>query len=148
LSRALGLRIVAVAVLALFANCAPAFSGSVRVENAWLRWLPAGVPSAGYLTLINDGDTAVALIAAESADFREVTIHRSVEHAGTMTMEQVQEISIGPHSRVDFAAQGYHLMLMNPVRPIDTQAQVSITLRFRDGSSQPAHFQVRKGASQ
>lgn len=139
-------RIAAIALLASFAHWAPALASPVRVEDAWVRWLPAGVPAAGYLTLINDGDTPVALVAAESADFRDVSIHRSFEHAGAVRMEQVQEISVGPHSRLDFAARGYHLMLMNPVTPIDRQAQVSINLRFRDGSSLPVRFQVRKAS--
>src|SRR5271169_4584354 len=28
---------------------------SIRVKDAWIRWLPAGVPSGGYATLINTG---------------------------------------------------------------------------------------------
>ena len=121
---------------------APAAS-SIRVDDPWIRWLPAGVPAAGYFTLINTGDESVALIAAVSADFRDVSIHRSVERRGVMQMEEVREIVVDPHSRLELAAKGYHLMLMNPLRPIESEKRIPVTLRFRDGTSLTVPFEVR-----
>jgi copper(I)-binding protein len=117
---------------------------SIRVEDPWIRWLPAGVPAAGYLTLVNTGDEPVALIAAVSADFGDVSMHRSLERGGVMQMDEVGEIIVDPHSRLELAAKGYHLMLMNPARPIESQKHVPITLRFRDGTSLTVPFEVRK----
>jgi periplasmic copper chaperone A len=126
---------------------APGAAPAIRVDDPWIRWLPAGVPAAGYLTLINSGDRSVALIAAESADFGSVTIHRSVAREGIMQMEEVKEIVVGAHSQLDFGANGYHLMLMNPLRPIESTKQVPITLRFRDGTSLTILFEVRANAA-
>lgn len=137
----------ALLVWASFGSASPSTPGAapaIRVDDPWIRWLPAGVPAAGYLTLVNSGDGPLALIAAESADFGSVTIHRSVARQGTMRMEEVKEIVIGAHSRLDFGAQGYHLMLMSPLRPIELAKQISITLRFRDGSKLTIPFEVRK----
>jgi copper(I)-binding protein len=134
----------------LFGSASPSAPGAapaVRVDDPWIRWLPAGVPAAGYLTLVNTGDESLALIAAESADFGSVTIHRSVAREGIMRMEEVEEIAVGPHSRLDFGAQGYHLMLMNPQRPLEAAKQIPITLRFRDGTSLTIPFEVRKSAA-
>jgi len=117
---------------------------SIRVDDPWIRWLPAGVPAAGYFTLINTGDTSVALIAAASADFRDVSIHRSVERGGVMQMEEISEVIVDPRSRLELAAKGYHLMLMNPVRPIESEKRIPITLRFRDGTALTVPFEVRK----
>ncbi len=122
----------------------PVAAPAIRVDDPWIRWLPAGVPAAGYLTLVNAGDGSLALIRAESADFGSVTIHRSVARGGITSMEEVKEIPLGPHSRLDFGAQGYHLMLMNPQRPIESAKQISITLRFRGGASLTIPFEVRK----
>ena len=36
----------------------------IEVSAAWIRWLPAGLPAAGYATLVNTGDTPVSLISA------------------------------------------------------------------------------------
>src|SRR5271170_2942515 len=82
-------------------TAAPGAALSIRVDDPWIRWLPAGVPAAGYFTLINTGDESVALIAAMSADFRDVSIHRSVERGGVMQMEEVREIMVDPHSRIE-----------------------------------------------
>ena len=123
---------------------APGAARSIRVDDPWIRWLPAGVPAAGYFTLSNTGDESVALVAAVSADFRDVSIHRSVERGGVMQMEEVSEIIVDPRSRLELAAKGYHLMLMNPVRPIESEKRIPITLRFRDGTALTVPFEVRK----
>jgi copper(I)-binding protein len=123
---------------------APGAALSIRVDDPWIRWLPAGVPAAGYFTLINTGDVSVALIATVSGDFRDVSIHRSIERGGVMHMEEVKEIIVDPHSRLELANKGYHLMLMDPVRPIESEKRIPITLRFRDGTSLTVPFEVRK----
>jgi copper(I)-binding protein len=122
----------------------PSAVPSIRINDPWIRWLPAGLPAAGYLTLVNTGEGSVVLIAAESANFGSVTIHHSIDREGIMRMEEVKEVAIGPHSRLDFGAQGYHLMLMNPLRPTESAQQIPITLRFRDGASLTIPFEVRK----
>jgi periplasmic copper chaperone A len=143
-------RLLSAAVLLVYvtlgAVCPAAQSAApaVRVDDPWVRWLPAGVPAAGYLILVNTGDRPIALIAAESKDFGSVTIHHSLTRGGTVQMEEAKEIAVGPHSRLDFAANGYHLMLMNPLRPIESANQIPITLRFRNGDSLTILFEVRK----
>ena len=61
-----------------------------------------------------------------------------------MHMEEVKEIIVDPHSRLELATKGYHLMLMNPVRPIESEKRIPITLRFRDGTALTVPFEVRK----
>lgn len=119
---------------------------AVKVESAWIRWLPAGVPLAGYATLTNTSERPIVLVAAASAYFHEVSIHRSVRTAGTMQMSPAGKITIAPHAKLDFASLGYHLMLMQPSEPLDSksQSQVPITLRFADGSSLDVPFMVRR----
>ncbi len=116
----------------------------IRIDAAWIRWLPAGLPAGGYMSLTNIGDTAVNLVAASSPAYAEVSIHRSVESGGTITMQPVTQITIEPHSRVDFAAAGYHFMLMQPAKPLEPGGHVPISLRFADGSSLEVQFEVRK----
>ena len=38
----------------------------IEVVAAWIRWLPAGLPAAGYATLVNRGDKPLSLISASS----------------------------------------------------------------------------------
>ncbi len=117
---------------------------SIQVKDAWIRWLPAGVPAGGYATLINTGDKPVTLIGASSAVFAEAMVHRSIARAGTMEMSPVERITIDPHSTLDFAASGYHLMLMQPSRSLVAGSYVPITLRFAGGGQLTVQFEVRK----
>lgn len=122
---------------------------AIRIDEAWIRWLPAGVPAGGYATLTNTGDKTLTLISVSSPYFEDIMIHRTVRRAGTMEMEPVEGIRIEPHSSVRFASMGYHLMLGKPTTPLESIDRVPMTLRFADGSSLTAPFEIRKpGAGQ
>ena len=128
---------------AAFAN-ASAPAPSIRIENAWIRWLPSGVPAGGYLTLTNTGERALTLIGASSTAFGMVSVHRTVHHGGNVGMEPAGRISIAAHSTLDFAAAGYHLMLMDASTPLKPGDHVSIILSFADGTSLSVPFEVRQ----
>ena len=150
----------ALAVLAVFAGaaggwCARAVdtaasgderaSGDVRVTDAWIRWLPAGLPAAGYFTLTNTGPTERVIIGASSADFGDVSLHRSRLENGVSGMEPVDALVLKPHTAVRFAEGGYHLMLLQPKRALHPDDSVTITLRLRDGAPVTAPFAIRAG---
>jgi len=116
----------------------------VSIHDAWIRWLPAGVPAGGYLTLRNDGDSAAVLTGASSREYSEISLHRSVTRDGVAAMEPVTQIVIPPHQSLRFAAGGYHLMLSQPTRAILPGDQVHIEFHFSDGSSAEAAFAVRR----
>jgi copper(I)-binding protein len=117
---------------------------TVRVLAAWIRWLPAGLPAAGYLTLTNTGDKALALEAASSPYYGDVSIHRSIAHGTRIEMTPVKELELEPHTTLEFESAGYHLMLMQPTASADTAAKIPLTLRFSDGSSLLVPFEVRR----
>jgi copper(I)-binding protein len=105
---------------------------AVQIRDAWVRWLPGNLPAGGYVTLVNTGDRPVSLIAASSPDYALVSMHRSHTAAGTSQMLPVNKITVGAHSSLEFAAQGYHLMLERPKKPLQPGDHVSVTLQFAD----------------
>ena len=115
----------------------------LTIQDAWIRWLPADLPAAGYLTLINTGARPLNLIAATSPAYTQVTLHRTVNRGGGMQMTAVEHITIDAHSSLDFAATGYHMMLMQATKPLRPADRVPITLRFADGSTVLVQFEVR-----
>lgn len=117
---------------------------TVRVEDAWIRWLPANLPAAGYATLNNIGGKPVTLLAASSSKYGEISFHRNRTQGGTREMVPVDKITINPHSSFNFAAAAYHMMLMQPTQSIKPGDHVPITLRFADGSTLTVEFEVRK----
>ncbi|MBS0431033.1 MAG: copper chaperone PCu(A)C [Proteobacteria bacterium] len=116
---------------------------TVRVEHAWIRWLPANLPAAGYATIRNDGDQSLALDGADSPDYGMAMLHRSVRKDGNDRMEMVDAIAIPAHASVQLAPGGYHLMLTEPKRPIKPGDTVHVRLHFSDGTALDAAWVVR-----
>ena len=119
----------------------------MKIRNAWVRWLPgnlpAGLPAGGYVTLVNNSDQPISLIAASSPDYALVSIHRSRTTGGISQMLPVNKITVGAHSTVEFAAQGYHLMLERPTRALRPGDRVSVTLQFAGSAAVTASLAVR-----
>ena len=137
--------IVSGAVLALAGIaplCAqPAFA--VHAADAWIRWLPGNLPAAGYITLTNQGTASQVLVGASSADYGDITLHRTRKTQGVSAMAPVSSITLVPGTSVDFAEQGYHFMLMQPHRSVRAGERVAITLHFSNGQSIIVTFAVR-----
>jgi hypothetical protein len=119
---------------------------AVQIKAAWIRWLPGGVPLAGYATLTNVSDQPVVLSSVTSDTFHDLSLHQTLHTGGTVRMSPLERISIAPHTTLDFEARGIHLMLMQPRETFDPRGSVLITLHFADGSSQTVQFQVRTSA--
>jgi periplasmic copper chaperone A len=124
---------------------APPSSGpsQLSIRDAWIRWLPSGLPAAGYMTLVNGSDRALELTAVSGDAYREIGLHRSVTQSGMSRMESVNAISVPPHSALRFEAGGYHLMLMQPTHALAPGDHVALTLHFAGGATRSVNFEVR-----
>jgi copper(I)-binding protein len=130
-------------LLSIWACAVTAQVAPIEIRDAWIRWLPADIPSGGYLTVINHGDASVQLVGASSLDYGEISIHRSSEHNGSMQMAMVDSIAVPGHSTLVFAAQGYHLMLLQPKKVLKPGDRVTIVLKFLSGASLATQFELR-----
>jgi copper(I)-binding protein len=116
----------------------------LRADDAWIRWLPANLPAAGYVTLRNLSNQPVALIGASTLDYAGAMFHESRNQHGVEKMLSVESIVIRPHAEVAFAPEGLHIMLMEPKRAIQPGDHVLVTLHFAGGQSLQVQFEVRK----
>jgi copper(I)-binding protein len=139
----LGLLIALAALVAAASGAGAPDSGVPRVDAAWIRWLPGTVPAAGYLTLTNVGDRPAVLLSASSPLFGDISLHRTVNRAGSMEMAAVDRITIPPHATLAFETTGYHMMLMQPAVSVKPGMHVTVTLRFADVPPVPVDFEVR-----
>ena len=121
----------------------PAFAAGIAVQQPWVRWLPVGLPAAGYATLVNAGDTPVSLVGVSSPDYGAVMIHRSLDRGGMERMVMVDSIPVPPHGRAALTPGGYHLMLMQPRHAIRPGQQVTLIFTFADGSTIAVQAPVR-----
>jgi copper(I)-binding protein len=119
---------------------------AAQIKTAWVRWLPGGVPLAGYVTLANVSDRPIVLTSATSVVFHDVSLHQTILAGGAVRMSPLDRITIAPHATLDFEARGIHLMLMQARETLDLNNPVSITLHFTDGSSLTVPFQIRTAA--
>lgn len=148
LSRLIGFIVPAAMGMLLNAATFAAESGlSVQVTEAWIRWLPANVPSGGYMLLTNTGTTSRVLMGAISPDFGDISIHQTRTSNGMSEMVAVDSLEVKPQSSLRFAPGGYHLMLMQSKRALHAGDRVTITLRFADGHSLEVPFEVRAASA-
>ena len=115
--------------LLLLAAAAPAWAGSLKVSNGWIREAPPGAMMlAGYATVSNDGAKALTVCKASSPDFDDVSIHRSSVVNGVSRMEEVPRLKVPAKGQVRLEPGGLHLMLMDPKRELKAGDRVDIRL--------------------
>lgn len=137
----MGAALVALSATAFAA--APPTSPDAQVEHAWIRWLPAKLPAAGYAVIRNVGDDNLRLTGASSPDYGMVMLHHSRLAQGDSTMEMVDHLDIPAHGSVTLAPGGYHLMLSQPTHPIKPGDRVKVTFEFAGGGELQTDFSVR-----
>ena len=88
-------------------------NSALEFENVWVRAMPPFQPnSAGYFTLTNRGDVAVAIVSASSNVSDSVELHTTRKVDGLVRMEKLEGLVIAPGERVELAPGGKHLMLL------------------------------------
>lgn len=131
-------------LFALFVFVAlPAHAAGVTVRDAWIRYINAGVPAAGYFTLVNDTDRPVRLTGVTSPVFKEAMLHKTMMGSGMARMESVPSIEVPAHGELEVAPGGYHVMLIGPLRKLSPGDRVPIILEFAGGDTVTAQFTAR-----
>ena len=117
-------------------------AADLEVSDARMRVLPGDTPAAGYFRLDNNGSRTVVLVGAESEAFGRVELHRSMSDEGMASMEAVDRLEVPAGEPIEFAPQGYHLMLMQAVGEIAVGDRVEITLQFEQRESLSVEFEA------
>lgn len=120
----LGRIMVVVALILPFA--AAAESDGIAIERPWSRATFA-TTGAAYLTIMNRGETADALIAVSSPLANKVSVHKSFMEDGIMKMRPALPVKLAPG--------GLHVMLMGLAAPLVEGAMVPIALTFRNAGA-------------
>lgn len=132
------------ALVLLAAATVGAQADGVTVTDAWIRALPAAVPSGGYFTLRNGTTKPVTLTTAQSPACGMMMLHKSSGMAGMTSMEDVSEVIVPAGGTVKFAPGGYHLMCMEAT--LKPGQHIPVTLNFRGGAKVTTMFAVRNAA--
>jgi copper(I)-binding protein len=149
-------RTLALAVAAAFAAfttfaAPPAFAADClpKVEGAWIRMPPAGLPMmAGYARIANPCKGPLAIVAAHSDAFADTSLHETRIEGGMSRMRATPALRLAPGGSAVLEPGGFHLMLMNPVKPLHAGDRIAIEFTLEDGRRFSVPFEARPIAAQ
>lgn len=110
----------------------PVQVGDLVISGAFARATPPrAAVGAAYLTIRNQGTTADRLLAATSAQGREVQIHTMTVTDGVMTMRPLTAgLPLPPAATQRLAPGGAHLMVMGLTEPLVQGDRLDLGLSF------------------
>lgn len=118
--------------------------GPLMVDDAWVREAPPGAMAlAGYMKLHNHANKSRVLVGAQSPAFESVMLHKTVIEGEMSKMVHQHMITIPANGMISFEPNSYHLMMMKPKQSLKAGDKVSVTLSFKDGSTQEVTHEVR-----
>ena len=131
------------AVMASVALSAAADPAAIRVDAAWSRALPpVSDNGAAYVTVVNLGSEADALVGAETPVAERAELHEHVRVGGMMKMRKVDSVALAPGQAVVMEPGGLHVMLMALRRPLQEGAHFPLTLRFSNAPDMTVQVDV------
>jgi copper(I)-binding protein len=124
-------RLAAAIVLAFSAAAA---SAQVTISNPWVRGTVGGMKATGaFMQITSKSDTS--LVAASSPVAKVVEVHEMVMVDNVMRKRAIPAIAVAAGKPVELKPGGYHVMLIDLVKPLQQGSSVPITLTFegKDG---------------
>lgn len=114
---------------------APGFGAgheAIEIKDAWIRAAPPGAPvNAGYITLLNKGQSADRLVVVRSAKVKNIEIHQMKMEGGTALMVPLENgWALPPGATVTLKPGGFHLMMMGMAEPAKPGLEVPLILEF------------------
>ena len=85
----------------------------------------------------------MTLTGATSSGCGMVMLHQSKEVGGIDKMSPVKSLTVPAHGTLNFKPGNYHLMCMNPQGSVTVGGTVPVVLKFADGRTITADFQVK-----
>lgn len=121
--------------------------GQFRIVDGWVRLPPMAMPMmAGFGRIENRCAAPLAIVAARSAAFADVSLHETRIVDGVSKMRALPELRIAPDGAAVLKPGGMHLMLMQPHAPLKEGSRVAIEFELKGGGTLLGEFEVRKAA--
>ena len=125
--------LVAAALLACAVSL-PTWAANISVTDAWARaTVPGQKVSGAYMRIQSDVDAR--LVSASSRAVPRVEGHEMKMDGDGMRMREVKAIALPKGKTVLLEPGGFHIMLMNPPKPIAAGDMIPLTLVIESGGT-------------
>ena len=125
--------LVAAALLACAVSL-PTWAANISVTDAWARaTVPGQKVSGAYMRIQSDVDAR--LVSASSPAVPRVEVHEMKMDGDVMRMREVKAIDLPKGKTVLLEPGGFHIMLMNPPKPIAAGDMIPLTLVIESGGT-------------
>lgn len=119
---------------------------SAALERAWAKAGDSDM-SAAFGTLVNHGKAPLTLVGAETPAAASVELHEMAMVDGAMVMRKLEgDFDVPAGGSRELAPGGEHLMLMGLTAPLLPGDEITVTLRFSDGTTLDVVVPVRDTA--
>ena len=120
-------------------------SDEISIVDPYVRAVPPGQKiSAAFLQLDNASDTMQSIVSASSPAAEVVELHTHIHDNGMMKMRRIEKIDIPAKGKTVLKPGGLHIMLIDLKNNLKPGQEVSVTLKFSDGSEKNFSAPVRK----
>lgn len=125
-------------------HAAPVMIGDLKLSSAWTRATPPGAKVAGgFLTIENTGKAPDRLIGGTFEVATIFEVHEMAMDNGVMKMRALEKgLTVAPGAKVDLKPGGYHVMLIDLVRPIREGEMLKGELVFEKAGKVPVTFRA------
>jgi len=114
----------------------------VAVTDAWVRGTVAGQKATGaFMQLKSPADSS--LVAVSSPAAKIVEVHEMKVEGGMMKMSAVDKLALPAGKAVELKPGGYHVMLMDLVKPLKEGDTVPLQLTFEDKAGKKSTVDVK-----
>ena len=128
-------------VATLIATALPA-AAQIAVTDAWVRGTVTGQKVTGaFMQLKSPTDTALIAVTTPIAKFAE--IHEMKHEGGMMKMNAIEKVALPAGKVVEMHPGGYHVMLMELVKPLKEGETVPLELTFQDKAGKKQTLEVK-----
>ena len=103
----------------------------ITVAGQWARQSPMATDmGAVYLTINTNIDDELVGARVDTSIAAMTQVHETVMGEGdSMKMQEVEKIEIVAGTPTELKPGGYHVMLMNLVKPLELGTEISVTLK-------------------
>jgi hypothetical protein len=107
--------------------------------------MQGGANSAAYMRIVNNSDTADALVAAATDAAETVELHTVIMEDNVMRMRPVPQIEVPANDEASLQPGGYHVMLLGITRDLQEGDMVDLTLTFENAGDINITAPVQQG---